>query len=56
MILTDAGEATAETWRARLHRGELVGIAVTERHGGSRIQEITTRARLRGDGWWLGQR
>ncbi|MCW6005396.1 acyl-CoA dehydrogenase family protein [Micromonospora sp. CPCC 205371] len=53
MILTDADEATAQSWRGRLHRGELVGIAATERHGGSRIQEITTRARLRRDGRWL---
>ncbi|MDG4785083.1 hypothetical protein O7626_03910 [Micromonospora sp. WMMD1102] len=43
MILTDAAEATAETWRARLGRGDLVGIAATELHGGSRVQEITTR-------------
>ncbi|MDG4794979.1 acyl-CoA dehydrogenase family protein [Micromonospora sp. WMMD1082] len=52
MILTDAAEVTAETWRARLDRGELVGIAATERHGGSRLQEITTRARLHRDGRW----
>ncbi|NJC66444.1 hypothetical protein HC028_18315 [Planosporangium flavigriseum] len=52
MILTDAAPAAAETWRARLARGDLVGIAATERHGGSRIQEITTRARLHRDGRW----
>jgi alkylation response protein AidB-like acyl-CoA dehydrogenase len=52
MIITDATEATAESWRARLDRGDLVGIAATERHGGSRIREITTRARLHHDGRW----
>ncbi|MEQ4306179.1 acyl-CoA dehydrogenase family protein [Plantactinospora sp. B6F1] len=52
MVLSDAAEVTAETWRARLDRGDLVGIAVTERHGGSRVQEITSQARLRRDGRW----
>lgn len=31
-------------WWERLAAGELVGIAATERHGGSRLREITTRA------------
>lgn len=52
MILRDAGEDAAEMWRSRLDRGDLVGIAATERHGGSRIQEITTNARLHRDGRW----
>ncbi|GAA4474309.1 acyl-CoA dehydrogenase family protein [Phytohabitans houttuyneae] len=52
MILADATETTAATWRARFVRGDLVGIAATERHGGSRVQEITTRARLHRDGRW----
>lgn len=52
MILNHAGEVTAETWRARLERGDLVGIAATERHGGSRVREITTCARSHRDGRW----
>jgi alkylation response protein AidB-like acyl-CoA dehydrogenase len=52
LVLADANKQTAAVWRTRLHRGELVGIAATERHGGSRIQEITTRARLHRDGRW----
>lgn len=52
MILADgAADATAR-WGPRLEAGQLVGIAATERHGGSRIQEITTRAVLRRDGTW----
>lgn len=53
MVLTDAAAPTVQTWLRRLDQGELVGIAATERHGGSRIQEITTRARLHRDGRWL---
>ncbi|MFI5955321.1 acyl-CoA dehydrogenase family protein [Cryptosporangium sp. NPDC051539] len=30
-----------------------MGIAATERHGGSRIREITTQARIAGTGRWL---
>jgi alkylation response protein AidB-like acyl-CoA dehydrogenase len=37
-------EPTRARWLTRLAAGDLVGIAATERHGGSRIQEITTRA------------
>jgi alkylation response protein AidB-like acyl-CoA dehydrogenase len=46
MVLTHAPADTAHTWEQRLRAGELVGIAATERHGGSRIREITTQARL----------
>ena len=52
MILADAPDAAARAWRPRLDAGELVGIAATERHGGSRIQEITTRASLDRNGRW----
>jgi alkylation response protein AidB-like acyl-CoA dehydrogenase len=52
MVLTHAIAGTAQTWGRRLHAGELVGIAATERHGGSRIREITTRARLGRGGQW----
>ena len=52
MVLTHAPVATVENWRPRLDEGELVGIAATERHGGSRIREITTQARLAPGGLW----
>lgn len=52
MILAESTPDTAARWRTRLHAGQLVGIAATERHGGSRVQEITTRAVLRRDGTW----
>jgi alkylation response protein AidB-like acyl-CoA dehydrogenase len=44
---------TRRRWSARLAAGDLVGIAATERHGGSRIQEITTRAVTAAGGRWL---
>jgi alkylation response protein AidB-like acyl-CoA dehydrogenase len=53
MVLTEARHDSAELWRARLQCGDLIGIAVTERHGGSGIREITTRARPTRDGLWL---
>jgi alkylation response protein AidB-like acyl-CoA dehydrogenase len=54
MILRHARPPTRESWAARLGRGDLVGIAATERHGGSRLQEITTSARPRpAGGWWI---
>jgi alkylation response protein AidB-like acyl-CoA dehydrogenase len=40
-------------WLRLLAVGELIGVAATERHGGSRIQEITTRATLGSRGGWL---
>lgn len=52
MILADGTPPASTRWGARLAAGELVGIAATERHGGSRIQEITTRATVRRDGTW----
>ncbi|MEO3822130.1 acyl-CoA dehydrogenase family protein [Plantactinospora sp. B24E8] len=52
MILAEGTPQAAMHWAARLAAGELVGIAATERHGGSRIQEITTRATVRRDGTW----
>jgi len=52
MVLTHAPTATAGAWGQRLRAGELIGIAATERHGGSRIREITTHARLGKGGRW----
>lgn len=53
LILTGATETTRLQWASRLAIGELVGIAATERHGGSRVQEITTCARLAGPHRWV---
>ena len=53
LILAGATEPTRLNWAGRLAAGELVGIAATERHGGSRIQEITTSARSAGPRRWL---
>ncbi|WP_329474438.1 acyl-CoA dehydrogenase family protein [Kribbella sp. NBC_01484] len=52
MILAEGTADAAVRWRTRVEAGQLVGIAATERHGGSRIQEMTTRAVLRRDGTW----
>jgi alkylation response protein AidB-like acyl-CoA dehydrogenase len=40
-------------WLGLIAVGELIGIAATERHGGSRIRKITTRATLASRGRWL---
>lgn len=53
LVLTHATPHTAQTWSQRLAAGDLVGIAATERRGGSRIREITTQARLGPGGWRL---
>ena len=52
MVLAHATADTAREWGRRMGAGELVGIAATERHGGSRIREITTQARLARHGSW----
>lgn len=52
MILDHARAPLARTWAGRLADGALVGIAATESHGGSRIQEITTTARAMPGGRW----
>ncbi|MFB9186308.1 acyl-CoA dehydrogenase family protein [Dactylosporangium sucinum] len=52
MILAEASQPIAEHWQCRLDRGDLVGIAATEWRGGSRLQEITTRARPAGRDRW----
>ncbi|MEU7617717.1 acyl-CoA dehydrogenase family protein [Micromonospora rifamycinica] len=52
MILTEGSAQASARWGARLAAGELVGIAATERHGGSRVREITTRATVHRDGTW----
>jgi alkylation response protein AidB-like acyl-CoA dehydrogenase len=52
-MVLDAAPAARDRWLSRLRQGELIGVAATERHGGSRIQEITTRATLGSRGRWL---
>lgn len=52
MILTHAQPDLAASWRQRLAAGGLAGIAATEAHGGSRIQEITTAATPTPGGAW----
>lgn len=51
--LLRADRAIRDRWLSKVAAGDLVGIAATERHGGSRIQEITTRAMLTAGGRWL---
>lgn len=51
-LVLRAPASTRAEWLARLEVGELVGIAATERHGGTRIQEITTCAALAPEGTW----
>jgi alkylation response protein AidB-like acyl-CoA dehydrogenase len=54
MILRHGRPEMADSWAVRLRAGDLVGIAATERHGGSRLREITTTARHSpGRGWLL---
>ncbi|MGW4784984.1 acyl-CoA dehydrogenase [Streptomyces sp. NPDC004230] len=53
MILRYALPALRERWAQRLKAGDLIGIAATERHGGSRLTEITARLQPDGDNWRL---
>src|SRR4051795_8025373 len=46
-----APELAAE-WEPRLLAGELCGMAMTEKQGGSDVRANTTRAEAVGDGWW----
>ncbi|MGH8422277.1 MAG: acyl-CoA dehydrogenase family protein [Pseudomonas fluorescens] len=40
-------------WLSRVSGGELIGVAATERRGGSRIQEISTAAQEAGTQWLI---
>jgi alkylation response protein AidB-like acyl-CoA dehydrogenase len=46
LAMSAVAEPVRRRWAARLAAGDLVGIAATESHGGSRVQEITTSARI----------
>lgn len=52
LALFAVSEPVRRRWAGRLAAGELVGIAATERHGGSRVQEITTSARISASRRW----
>ena len=52
LILDGGNEQLRRRWAALLADGALVGIAATERHGGSRIQEIKMRAVAAGPSTW----
>jgi alkylation response protein AidB-like acyl-CoA dehydrogenase len=45
--------ALRERWASRMAAGELVGLATTEPHGGSRTVAARTRATIGPDGIWL---
>src|SRR3954451_14088950 len=42
----------AAEWEPRLLAGELCGMAMTEKQGGSDVRANTTGAEPAGDGWW----
>lgn len=48
-----ASDATRTRWLDRIAAGHLIGVAATERHGGSRVHEITTRAVMAGPHRWV---
>jgi alkylation response protein AidB-like acyl-CoA dehydrogenase len=52
-LLLRAGPVARKAWLRRIGTGDLIGIAATERHGRSRIQEMTTRATPASGGGWL---
>ena len=52
LIQTNATAAARAAWQPRMLAGELIGIAATERHGGSRLPSITTTARIAPGGAW----
>ncbi|MGH3907524.1 MAG: acyl-CoA dehydrogenase family protein, partial [Pseudonocardiaceae bacterium] len=63
LIARHATPVVRTTWLPMLIAGELTGIAVTERHGGSRVREVTTRLvpavgggyRLVGEKCWISR-
>jgi len=52
MILRHASDGQRNRWLHRILSGELVGIAATEKHGGSNLYAIKTTAVRGGDGKW----
>lgn len=52
LIAAHAGGPARERWLPRLLCGEVPGIAITEKHGGSQVHATTTAAALHRDGTW----
>jgi alkylation response protein AidB-like acyl-CoA dehydrogenase len=52
LIARYANAPVRDRWLPRLLAGSLVGIAITEPHGGSQVQATTTSAMPRCDGTW----
>lgn len=52
LIQTHGTAAARAAWQPRMGAGQLIGIAATERHGGSRLPLITTTARPAPNGTW----
>ncbi|HKM78866.1 MAG TPA: acyl-CoA dehydrogenase [Candidatus Bathyarchaeia archaeon] len=52
MILTNGSSEQQRRWLPRILNGDLIGIASTEKHGGTTLDSITTRAIKIGDGSW----
>ncbi|MFB4296739.1 acyl-CoA dehydrogenase family protein [Actinomadura sp. NTSP31] len=53
LIARHGRPALRERWGSRLAAGALVGVAITEPHGGSRPAAARTRATVGPDGTWL---
>ncbi len=52
MILTDGSSEQQRCWLPRILKGDLIGIASTEKHGGTTLDSIKTKATNIGDGKW----
>ena len=52
LIARHAAAPIRERWLPRLIAGDLPGIAITERHGGSQVHATTTAATAHPDGMW----
>jgi len=52
MILTNGSSEQQRLWLPRILKGDLVGIASTEKHGGTTLDSIRTKATKVGDGRW----
>jgi len=53
MILRKGSPEQQRQWMPRILRGDLIGIAVTEKNGGTTLDSIQTRATKNNDGTWL---
>lgn len=53
MILRKGSSEQQSRWLPRILKGDLVGIAATEKHGGTTLDSITTKAMKISDDRWL---